>query len=44
MTDGSTGAFTPWSRGHDPHHAVDRAIMATRSATFPWHGLDPYSS
>jgi acetoin utilization protein AcuC len=44
MTDGASASFSPWSAGHDPHDPVDRAIMATRSAVFPWHGLDPYSS
>ena len=32
----------PWSLGHNPDHAVDRAIFATRQATFPLHGLDPW--
>jgi acetoin utilization protein AcuC len=32
----------PWSMGHNPDHAVDRAIFATRQATFPLHGLDPW--
>ena len=44
MTDDMSADFAPWSAGHNPHDAVDRAIMAARSATFPWHGLDPYSS
>lgn len=30
----------PWSLGYNPHSEVDRAVMATREATFPHHGLD----
>jgi acetoin utilization protein AcuC len=29
-----------WDMGYDPGSEVDRAIMATRSAVFPHHGLD----
>jgi acetoin utilization protein AcuC len=29
-----------WEMGYDPASEVDRAIMATRSAVFPLHGLD----
>ena len=29
-----------WDLGYDPESDVDRAIMATRQATFPLHGLD----
>jgi acetoin utilization protein AcuC len=32
----------PWSMGHNPENPVDRAILATRQATFPQHGLDPW--
>src|SRR5690625_3450625 len=28
--------------GYDPADEVDRAVMATRKAVFPLHGLDPY--
>ena len=31
-----------WEVGYDPEDAVDRAIMATRKAVFPLHGLDPW--
>lgn len=41
MTDGATAAYTDWSTGYDPADDVDRAIRATRQATFPSHGLDP---
>lgn len=29
-----------WDLGYDPDDSVDRAIMATRQAVFPLHGLD----
>ena len=29
-----------WDLGYDPDDAVDRAIMGTRQAIFPLHGLD----
>jgi len=41
MTDGAPAAFSPFSSGYDPGDAVDRAILATRSAVFPLHGLAP---
>jgi acetoin utilization protein AcuC len=41
MTDDGDVAYQPWQPGGDPS-AVDRAIMATRKAVFPLHGLDPY--
>jgi acetoin utilization protein AcuC len=41
MTDGSPAAFHRWVDGYDPADDVDRAIMATRAAVFPEHGLDP---
>ena len=41
MTDGAAAEFVPFSSGYDPADAVDRAIMATRTAVFPWHGLFP---
>jgi acetoin utilization protein AcuC len=41
MTDGAVPALVSFSAGHDPGDAVDRAIMATRSAVFPFHGLFP---
>jgi acetoin utilization protein AcuC len=40
MTDGATAAFVPVATsGIDPGDPVDRAIMNTRQAIFPWHGL-----
>jgi acetoin utilization protein AcuC len=41
MTDGAAASFAPFSSGYDPADAVDRAIMATRNAVFPLHGLLP---
>jgi acetoin utilization protein AcuC len=41
LTDGRTPAFRDWSEGYDPESWLDRAIHATRSEIFPWHGLDP---
>ncbi|GAA3818258.1 acetoin utilization protein AcuC [Cellulomonas soli] len=41
MSDGPAPRFTPWSSGYDPSDDVDRAIRATRTAVFPWLGLDP---
>ena len=32
----------PWAMGYNPHDGVDRAIMATREAIFPLHGLDVF--
>jgi len=42
MTDGRDAGFRSWTGGHDPEDAVDRAVMATRKAVFPLHGLDPW--
>ncbi len=41
MTEGAPAAFSPFSSGYDPGDVVDRAIMATRTAVFPHHGLLP---
>jgi acetoin utilization protein AcuC len=32
--------FQRWEMGYNPHSDVDRAVMATREAVFPHHGLD----
>ncbi len=34
--------YVSWDSGYDPDDVVDAAIMQTRMATFPAHGLDPY--
>jgi acetoin utilization protein AcuC len=41
MTDGTPAQFEPFESGYNPSDPVDRAIMATRSAVFPLHGLMP---
>jgi acetoin utilization protein AcuC len=41
MTEGAPGTFTDYEAGHDPADPVDQAIMATRKAAFPLHGLMP---
>jgi acetoin utilization protein AcuC len=40
LTDGPLGPVARWQPGTTPD-AVDRAILATRRAVFPLHGLDP---
>lgn len=42
MTDGRDAAYRDWSQGYDPDTWLDRAIQATREATFPCNGLDPH--
>jgi acetoin utilization protein AcuC len=42
MTDGGDGDYRSWATGYDPADAIDRAVLATRKAVFPLHGLDPY--
>jgi acetoin utilization protein AcuC len=41
MTDGREVEFRDLSGGYDPADPIDRAVMATRNAVFPLHGLDP---
>ncbi|MFI6906726.1 acetoin utilization protein AcuC [Nonomuraea sp. NPDC050394] len=41
MTDGRSPEFRDLSGGYDPADPIDRAIMATRNAVFPLHGIDP---
>ena len=41
LTDGRTPTYRDWSEGYDPETWLDRAIHATRTEIFPWHGLDP---
>jgi acetoin utilization protein AcuC len=40
MTDGRVPEFRDFSAGYDPEDPIDRAIVATRKAVFPSHGLD----
>jgi acetoin utilization protein AcuC len=37
--DGGRVWWRSWEVGYDPEDAVDRAVMATREAVFPSHGL-----
>ncbi|QXJ23528.1 acetoin utilization protein AcuC [Actinomadura graeca] len=42
MTDGTSTVEVPrWGNGYDPASPVDQAVLATRRAVFPEHGLDP---
>lgn len=41
MTDGRDPGWRDIAEGYDPADPIDRAIMATRNAVFPLHGLDP---
>ena len=41
MTEGSEPAFSRFESGYDPADPIDRAILATRRAVFPEHGLMP---
>ncbi|NEE00347.1 acetoin utilization protein AcuC [Phytoactinopolyspora halotolerans] len=43
MTDGADAAFSDWEDGYDPADWLDQAILATRTAVFPLHGLDPHA-
>ena len=40
LTDGRTPAYRDWAGGYDPGTWLDRAIHATREATFPLNGLN----
>jgi acetoin utilization protein AcuC len=41
MTDGTEPVFARFETGYNPSDPVDRAIVATRAAVFPEHGLMP---
>jgi len=41
MTDGDRPEVRDLASGYDPADPVDQAILATRRAVFPHHGLDP---
>lgn len=41
MTEDRPATFRTWEQGYDPDDPVDRAVLATRRAVFPEHGLDP---
>lgn len=40
VAEGDHVWFRSWATGSDPDNPVDRAVMATRDAVFPHHGLD----
>ena len=44
MTDGFDPWVRSWEAGYDPANPVDAAVLRTREAVFPYHGLaaDPY--
>jgi acetoin utilization protein AcuC len=42
MTDGAGAQYSSFESGYDPAEPVDQAIMATRAAIFPEHGLMPH--
>ncbi|MGD0069541.1 MAG: acetoin utilization protein AcuC [Streptosporangiaceae bacterium] len=39
MTEGAPAEFEPFESGYNPSQHIDRAIIATRNAVFPLHGL-----
>ena len=39
MTDGADGAWKDFDGGYDPANRLDQAVLATRRAVFPHHGL-----
>jgi acetoin utilization protein AcuC len=41
MTEGASGEFASFDDGYNPSDPLDQAIMATRKAVFPLHGLMP---
>jgi acetoin utilization protein AcuC len=41
MTEGADPRYASFESGYDPAEPVDKAIMATRTAVFPEHGLMP---
>ena len=41
MPDGTEPGFARFESGYDLAHPVDQAIIATRKAVFPEHGLMP---
>ena len=41
MTEGAPTGYADFESGYDPSAPLDRAIMATRTAVFPEHGMTP---
>jgi acetoin utilization protein AcuC len=44
MGEGTLPLPLPWDAGIDPDDPIDAAILATRHAVFPAHGLDPWGA
>lgn len=41
MSDGGSTRVREWGSGYDPADRLDQAVISTRAAVFPYHGLDP---
>lgn len=41
MTEQAPAVYPPFENGYDPDEPIDQAIMATREAVFPLHGMMP---
>jgi len=41
MTEGTEPAYARFESGYDPADPLDQAIMATRAAVSPEHGMTP---
>jgi acetoin utilization protein AcuC len=41
MTEGAQAQYDSFESGFDPSDPLDQAILATRPAVFPEHGLMP---
>ena len=41
MTEQAPAAFPSFDDGYDPDDPIDQAIMASRKAVFPQHGIMP---
>src|SRR5271165_7048643 len=41
MTEGNEPGYARFESGYDPADSLDQAIMATRAAVFPEHGMTP---
>ena len=41
MTEGAPAGYVGFESGYDPADPIDQAILATRAAVFPEHGMMP---